>query len=384
MPKTKNGAGRYCAQQFPKTQSYPRKQRKMLFSLKQFTAASLCMTAIILAGPAGCRMPQTSQSQENALEEQVPAHAAGAVSRHHAKTEDISDSSAESTFNSRRAWKDLLSQTDIGPRNPGSEGAKRTREFLKKNLSQAGWRVREQKFTAATPLGPIQMSNIIAFCNADPQECRNGNKIVAAAHYDTKFFDKFPFIGANDGASGTAVLLELARVFRDKPMKKHSLVLCFFDGEEALAEWNEQDSLYGSRHFVKTLTDGSAPEGLNSENVAAAVILDMVGDKNLKITYETISQPQLMEMLFSRAGKMNFRSQFKRSNIGSAADDHIPFLMEKIPAIDIIGFNQTEDGVYPPYWHTEHDTVDKVSENSLQITGSVTDLFIRDLDNFLQ
>ncbi|MCR4783799.1 MAG: M28 family peptidase [bacterium] len=348
-----------------------------------------------------------------------------------------------SDFKGERAWRDLVYQVELGERYVGSPGHFGLRQWLQKNLQEIGCTVYEQKFTAQTPEGPKEMANIIAVippghaqqpsreqlrgehANTDQTEQlstqtnikpnnqdstsakastvkpaakqpltsantgesapRQGSKaIILGAHYDTKHFQEFPFVGANDGASGVAALLELARVFKAKPLDKHKLILVFFDGEEAFKDWNSQDSLYGSTHFVRNLGQSAAPEGLKANDIVAAIILDMIGDKNLRLTYDTISHPQLIELLFSKGNELLFTEQFKRTEIDSISDDHFPFLLAQIPAIDIIGFNQKDNAIYPEYWHTQSDTLDKVCADSLQIVGSTVDLFLRDLDKLLE
>ena len=135
---------------------------------------------------------------------------------------------------------------------------------------------------------------------------------------------------------------------------------------------------------MKSLEQKDAPFNLAKDSIVSAVILDMVGDKNLKITYDSISHPDLMAMFFDKARSLGFTKQFKRENLGSVSDDHLPFLTVGIPALDIIGFRQTEQGIYPQYWHTQHDHIDKVSEESLLVIGAASDAFIRELDETLE
>lgn len=312
-----------------------------------------------------------------------------------------------STFDADRAWQDLTYQVNIGPRYVGSTGSAQTRAWLSESLKNIGYKVVEQKFSADTPEGKKEFVNIIACLEKDaerfpappapekseeyyyeePQETPKASPrsaIVLAAHYDTKRFPNFSFVGANDGASGTAALLELARVFKEKSLTKHRLIFCFLDGEEAIKDWTYEDSLYGSNYFTESLTGKKPPLDLHAEDIVAAIILDMVADKDLHITYETVSHPQLMEMLFTKARELGFTDAFHRDELGEVTDDHVPFLMKNIPAIDIIGFRNTDRGIYPSYWHTNHDTTDKVSADSLHTVGSTVDLFVRDLDNLLE
>lgn len=308
-------------------------------------------------------------------------------------------------FDADRAWQDLASQVNIGPRYVGSTGSAQTRTWLSESLEKIGYKVYEQKFSADTPEGKKEFVNIIACLEKDikrfpaspaqdsggqycekprkPAETVPRSAIVLGAHYDTKRFPDFSFVGANDGASGTAALLELARVFKEKGLTRHRLIFCFFDGEEAIKDWSYEDSLYGSNYFTESLSSKRCPLDIHAGDIVAAVILDMIADKDLHITYETVSHPQLIEMFFTKARELGFTDAFHRDDLGEVTDDHVPFLMKNIPAIDIIGFRNTERGIYPPYWHTNHDTIDKVSADSLHVVGSAVELFVRDLDDIL-
>lgn len=316
-----------------------------------------------------------------------------------------------SIFNAVKAWQDLVYQVEIGPRYVGSVGSVKTRQWLKKELDDLGGQVYEQKFTVQTVEGAKEFVNIIACFDPNTKqnssvtatdtlesktapssnskqtvanETKETTTIVLGAHYDTKYFKDIDFVGANDGASGTAVLLELARVFQKQPLKQHKLMLCFFDGEEAFGEWSDADGTYGSRYFVENLGKATSPIDLEVKDIVAAVIIDMVGDKKLHLTYDTISHPQLLEMLFNKGRELKFTKQFKRSDVGAISDDHLPFLLAKIPAVDIIGFNSNENGLYPSYWHTAEDTLDKVCADSLYVVGTTVELFTRDLDDVLE
>ncbi|MCR5661654.1 MAG: M28 family peptidase, partial [bacterium] len=278
---------------------------------------------------------------------------------------NISDKDSTRPFSGPNAFAYVKAQTDIGTRVPGSEGSKAAQKLITDKLSVMGWNVCKQSFNAKTPLGDKNFTNIIASKGTGPA-------IVLGAHYDTKFFKDFTFLGANDGASGTALLLEMADILAAHPLK-HRVEIVFFDGEESFGEWSDEDSLYGSRHYV-------AEAAKNKDDILAAIIVDMVGDKNLQITYELNSHPELREMLFKKAEDIGVK-QFCREQTMPVDDDHIPFLLAGIPAIDIIGFGYTDNGIYPSYWHTAEDTIDKVSPESLEAVGKVLLALIRDLDN---
>jgi len=274
----------------------------------------------------------------------------------------------EESFSGERALKHVRTQVLLGPRPPGSEAAGRLRAWLQAELESLGFRVQSHPFTARTPLGPVPMVNLVASLPGSSERM-----LVLGAHSDTKLFNDFEFLGANDGASGVAALLELARVFRSRPLR-HTLTLAFFDGEEALVEWGPDDSLYGSTQLV----DSWVENGL-ARKVSAVFILDMVGDANLQVTDEVNSHPQLRVRLREEAARLGFSNVFSGPEQG-VEDDHVPFLMAGIPALNVIGFATSAEGVVPPYWHTPQDTLDKVSASSLEAVGRTVEACLRRLD----
>jgi hypothetical protein len=177
-------------------------------------------------------------------------------------------------FDGVRALRDVERLVAIGPRPPGSAALARTRTYIATELRSAGWRVREHRFTAHTPRGPLTMTNVIAEWPG-----RGAGIIAVGGHYDTKVFEKFRFVGANDGGSSTALLIELGRVLALRlgaapPASTRWLV--FFDGEEAQIEWSATDSLYGSRALVAALRASGELTRLR-----ALVVADMIGDRDL-------------------------------------------------------------------------------------------------------
>ncbi len=250
-----------------------------------------------------------------------------------------------SVFNGSRAYQDVVAQVNFGPRVPGSAAHAEEIQYIQNELEQAGWKSQVQ---SATWDGfPVQ--NIIASrTDASPQ-------IVLGAHYDSRMLadrDNPPMgkavPGANDGASGVAVLLELARTL---PATTVPVTLVFFDAEDS-GDLNGQEWLMGSRAYVASLK--TYPR--------AVVVLDMIGDANLNIYKEKNSNPQLTSEIWSQAAELGYGKQFIAKYKWSMLDDHTPFLEVGIPAVDIIDFDY-------PYWHTSADTVDKVSADSLQVVG---------------
>ena len=258
-----------------------------------------------------------------------------------------------SAFDSARAWEHLRQQVAFGPRPAGSAALAACRQYLLAQLDAIGISAREQRFTADTPIGPIAMSNIIATIpGASP------NRIAIGSHYDTKLFREFRFVGASDGASSTAVLLELARVLQSRE-NAMTIDLLFFDGEEATVSWEGTDHTYGSRYYVRSAQQAGTLSGLK-----AFVLLDLVGDRQLNFRRETNSTRWLTDIIWSAAAALGHESSFLEESFAVGGDDHFPFLAAGVPSVDIIDLDYAA-------WHRPEDTLDAVSARSLQITGDV-------------
>jgi Zn-dependent M28 family amino/carboxypeptidase len=179
--------------------------------------------------------------------------------------------------------------------------------------------------------------------------------ILLGGHYDTKYFKDFRFVGANDGGSSTALLLELIRRLAAAP-REYTYWVVWFDGEEALVSWTASDSLYGSRRLAAELARaGGLPR--------AMVLVDMIGDRDLGILRDTYSTPWLRDILWASAARLGHSRHFLGTEM-AVEDDHAPFLRAGVPGALLIDFD------YPP-WHTADDTLDKVSARSLAVVGDV-------------
>ena len=255
-------------------------------------------------------------------------------------------------FQGERAFEDVKNQVAFGPRTPGSAAHAQTVDYIRRELDEAGWQSELQE----TQFAGQEIRNIIG--TREDLEARDKTWIILGAHYDSRLVadrdpdpDKQtqPVPGANDGASGVAVLLELARVLPAELEKR--VWLAFFDAEDngRIAGW---DWILGSQAFVQALE--GRPE--------AAVIVDMIGDADLNVYLEGNSDPALAAQVWETAEELGYGEQIINTPKHSITDDHIPFLNAGIPAIDIIDFDY-------PYWHTTGDTVDKVSPRSLQVIG---------------
>lgn len=252
-------------------------------------------------------------------------------------------------FDGERALQDASYQVSLGPRIPGSPSQDTVREWVKTELSRAGWEVSEQK--------TVRMGH--AVINITGKKGKGTPWIILGAHYDCRMtadqeknasLSSLPVPGANDGASGVAVLLGLARSLPANLDKEVWLV--FFDAEDqgGFPGW---DWILGSRAYADQLT----------RQPQAVVIVDMIGDRDLNIYYEKNSNAAIMQEIWSEAGQAGFSRNFISTYRFSMEDDHTPFIEKGIPAVDIIDFNY-------PYWHTTQDTTDKISAESLNAVGT--------------
>jgi len=267
------------------------------------------------------------------------------------------------TFDGGRAFADLKRLVGFGPRPAGSPALAAARRWMEAQLQEAGAPFEEDTFSGSTPIGPIPMTNIIVKFPGDESKI-----VMVTGHYDTKRFDDFRFVGANDGGSSAALLLELARELRGR---KHMLTywLVFFDGEEAVQQWQGDDNTYGSRHLVEKLTNGG-----ELGRIEAMILVDMIGDSHLVVKRDGNSTPWLTDAVFNAAHRLGYAKYFPDAPT-SVEDDHIPFINAGVAAVDVIDFDPN-DG----YWHTAKDTLDHCSPLSLTIVGRVVLATLDDLE----
>jgi Zn-dependent M28 family amino/carboxypeptidase len=249
--------------------------------------------------------------------------------------------------------------TAMGPRWPGNAAHKKLEAYLRSHLKNDN--LVEDAFVATTPAGKLPMRNVIAkFPGTKP------GVIVVSGHYDT-IYNRKDFVGANDAGSSTALLLALADTLRaegkGKPRDGYSVWLVWFDGEEAIEQWTADDSVYGSRHLAqKWQQDGTAKQ------VKALINVDMIGDADLHIEFDSGSNGELQKLIYQAARSLGFAEHFYGRTIATD-DDHRPFREIGIPVADVIDFNYG-----PPeatYWHTSQDTIDKLAPKSFEIVGNV-------------
>jgi glutaminyl-peptide cyclotransferase len=259
---------------------------------------------------------------------------------------------AAARFDANRAWEHLTQLVALGPRPAGSPAIENARKYIRTQLAAAGVTPTEQAWDERTPLDTVRMVNLSAtFPGASK------NRIIIAGHYDTKRFREFPFVGANDGGSSAAFLIELARVLKGR-QNALTIELLFLDGEEAVVEWQGNDRTYGSRHYVDV-----AKRNRSLASLKAMVLVDMIADRDLRFKKDTNSTIWLTNMIWEAARREKLAEYFPGEST-QVEDDHLPFLEAGIPSVDIIDLEY-------PAWHTAGDTLDAVSARGLQVVGDV-------------
>jgi len=259
-----------------------------------------------------------------------------------------------------RAWTHLERIVAFGERPAGSAALEELRGYLTAELRAVGLDPRREPFQAETPKGPVAMANLVV--DLEASSGAGAPLVVLATHIDTKGGLPFAFVGANDGGSGTAVLLELARILAACE-RRVAVRFLFLDGEEAVRrQWLDPDNCYGSRHHVRELTRRG-----ELARVRALVLLDMVGDRELVLTRELESDSALYARVETAARAAGLGQHFG-TFAKALRDDHIPFLEAGVPAIDLIDF---EYGPANAWWHTAEDTLDKCSAGSLVAAGGI-------------
>jgi len=266
------------------------------------------------------------------------------------------------SFDGDMAYRQVVAQTALGPRPTGSEAGWSTGEFIIAELGKAGWLAEQQEFV----FKGVKGRNIISRQRDRADTPLGRDLILLGAHYDTRpAADRDPdparrsdwIAGANDGASGVSVLLELARVLETSKLSRE-IWLLFFDAEDR-GQMDGWPFSVGARHLAAQLT-------VDPDRV---IIVDMVGDADQNIYFEHLSNEPLNEELWTVANQLGYGDYFIPEARHTVIDDHTPFLERNIPAVDIIDFDY-------PYWHTVEDTADKVSPESLERVGRTLEVWL--------
>jgi glutaminyl-peptide cyclotransferase len=261
------------------------------------------------------------------------------------------------SINADRTLQYIKEIVAFGPRPIGSANHKKLENYIYSHLK--GDQVEDDAFTADTVEGKFPVRNIIAKVPGT----RDGI-IVIAGHYDTNYpLRNTAYVGANDGGSSTAILLEFANQLRGRKLDGYSVWLVWTDGEEAVKQWSASDSLYGTRHLAeKWEKDGTL------KKIKAFLLEDMIADADLNIDQDTNSTPWLESMVYQAATRLGYQSHFFARQ-AAIEDDHLPFVQRGVPSADLIDLDYGYNNVFH---HTPQDTPDKLSPKSLQIVGSVT------------
>jgi Zn-dependent M28 family amino/carboxypeptidase len=276
-------------------------------------------------------------------------------------------------FNAQQAYAYTARIAGFGERWPGSPGHRKTEDLIHQVLQKDGARVEADDFTASTPRGPVAVHNIIGKFHAtgDPKQ----KIFILAGHYDTLF--QPGFLGANDGASSTAILLAFADALAGRKTKMQ-IWLVWTDLEEAINAFDENDGLYGSRHLAQKLAgDGTAAR------VRGFFLLDMIGDKDLSVARESGSDRGLQDYIARAARQLGYGQYFFQYDM-AIIDDHVPFLRAGVPAVDVVdamyGRMGPQFDSMGEFHHTNADTMDKVSQRSLEVVGRTILLTVELLD----
>jgi Zn-dependent M28 family amino/carboxypeptidase len=267
-----------------------------------------------------------------------------------------------------RAFQYTREVTAFGPRYMGNENHKKLERYIVDHLK--GDQVEDDAFTADTVEGKFAVRNIIAKFPGTKDGI-----IVILGHYDTNYpLRNIGYVGANDGGSSTAILLEFANQLRVAPGKKrdgYSVWLVWTDGEEAVRKWSDTDSLYGTRHLAERWEkDGTL------KKIKALMVMDMIGDADLDILRDSNGTPWLLDLIYSAAERLGYQSHFYAMQ-GPVEDDHLPFVKRGVPSADVIDLDYGYNNVFH---HTAQDTIDKLSPKSEEIAGDTIMLTIQMLD----
>ncbi len=308
------------------------------------------MPSALALAIAGCGAKPESTSSPSAVAAPIQASAASSAVP---PAGDVLPPEKTGGFDGARAYAHVARLVEIGPRPPGSDGIKRAQQYIQSELESYGCKVESDDFGADTPAGRLAMKNLMAKIPG-----ASSKLVLLSTHYDT--LRKPDFVGADDGGSSTAVMLELARILCQR-RNALSIWIAFFDGEEALEKWSETDSRYGSRQMAAQLAaSGDLPR------IKAMLLADLVGSHGLRLKRESTSTKWLTDLVWGTASRLGYGAVFVNEET-SMEDDHDSFLKRGVPAVDVIRCCELEI----PYWHTPQDTLDKISAKSLAMVGHV-------------
>jgi glutaminyl-peptide cyclotransferase len=305
------------------------------------------LLSFLAACVAGCQAGGTDSRTEG----QPPFMSKAATTPPQA-SDDAPSPDKTDGFDGKRAYALVAKQVEFGPRPSGTPALARLQDFLQSELKSYGCTAETDSFTADTPIGRLPMKNILVKIPGEKP-----GVILLATHYDTLL--KQDFVGADDGGSSTALMLELARHLCPQ-RGRYAVWIAFFDGEEAMRQWSDTDSRYGSREMAAKL----ALSG-DIKKIKAFLLADIVGGHTARFPRESSSTPALVNLFWNIAHRLGYASLFLDEAF-SAEDDHDSFLKRGVAAVDVIG-DFTKNG----YWHTAEDDLDKISPRTLALVGHV-------------
>jgi glutaminyl-peptide cyclotransferase len=312
---------------------------------------------ILLLGTLTLALTACGQKPGEAAKQPAPSTASASAMT--VPADATPDTGPVLSINSARTMQYVKEIVALGPRPIGSANHKKVEDYLLAHLKADA--VESDAFNIDTSEGEFPVRNIIAKFPGTKDGI-----IVIASHYDTNYpLRDTSFIGANDGASSSALLLELANQLRGtngKSRDGYSVWLLWDDAEEAMKQWSDTDSLYGVRHLAQKWQDDGT-----LKKIKAFLLADMIGDADLNIEHEQNSTPWLEDMIYQSATRRGYQSHFFGREI-AIEDDHLPFVKRGVPSADLIDLDYGYNNVFH---HTTQDTIDKLSPKSLEIVGNV-------------
>src|SRR6266852_560431 len=312
---------------------------------ERLLALMLCMCLGLFAA-TGCKADAGDNNSPNSV---------GAVAQASPQqsADDAPPPERTGGFDGKRAFAHVAKQVAFGPRPSGSPAIVQLQEYIQSQLASYGCKVETDDFHADTPACRLPMKNIVAKIPGDKPGI-----LMLATHYDTKRLEDF--VGANDGGSSTGVMLELARLLCPQH-GAYQVWITFFDREEAVKDWSDTDSRYGSREMAAKLAmKGELPK------IKAFLLADIVGNHPLRFLRDSDSPPALADLVWKTAANLGYSSFFVNEST-PIEDDHLSFGKRGVPVVDVIDLIE----IQRTYWHTPQDTLDKVSAKSLAVTGHV-------------
>ncbi len=318
--------------------------------MTSFSALVLRTVAVVCILPTGITGCKAGGNESPAATSHPSLSAAASASTQTA--DDAPPPEETGGFDGKRAFAHVAKQVSFGPHPSGSPAIAQVQEYLLSELKSYGCTVETDAFSSDTPAGRLPMKDIIVKIPGEKP-----GVILLGTHYDTKKLDNF--VGADDGGSSTAVMLELARLLCPQH-GKYAVWIAFFDGEEAVQVWSATDSRYGSRQMAARLSTSG-----DLKKIRAFLLADIVGGRTARFLRESSSTPALVDLIWSTSAKLGYSAIFL-DEATSAQDDHDSFLKRGVPSVDVIG-----DFLNNGYWHTPQDTLDKISAKTLAITGHV-------------